>query len=71
MKEQLIEIGFKETDNPKHLEFTGNGFSIDMSIGEGFWISTDLSSDRESAPYPYAGIDKLKALIKAHEEYFK
>lgn len=79
MKDQIIQIGFKEKDYTgkgyvsNWLEYQGNGFYIDFCPDDDgyFMIYTDNSGDREAAPYDFKGIEKLLALIKAHEDYFK
>ncbi len=69
-KQELLDIGFTETKNPIFLELKKDGFYIELSLDGYFFIYTDKSGDREGAPYDYKGIEKLKALIKAHEDYF-
>jgi hypothetical protein len=72
MKKELVNIGFKEMSDTDFLELDKGDFKIEFSLkGEYFHISTLMTADRESAPYPYKGVDKLKNLIKANEEYFK
>ena len=78
MKEELIQIGFTEVKTPlgyetDFLELQKSGFYIEFCAGNGgyFFIFSDKLGDREATPYPYKGIEKLKALIQAHEEYFK
>lgn len=69
MKQELIELGFKEVRDG-FLELVKDGFYIELSLDGYFFIYTDKSGDREAAPYEYLGAEKLKNLIKAHEDYF-
>jgi hypothetical protein len=71
MKEELIELGFKETNSPYWLEYVAPHFYIHLCIGGYFFIYTNNLGKMVAPPYDYKGVEKLKALINAHEEYFK
>lgn len=72
MKEELLNIGFKEWERG-WFRFEADKFYIEFSpFGDPyFFIYTYMSGDRESAPHPYYNIEKLKILITAYTEYFK
>lgn len=71
MEEELIQLGFTPMKYG-WFQLTKQGFYIEADPGQKiFFIYTDKSGDRESAPYPYKSKEKLSAIIQAHEEYFK
>jgi len=77
MKEDLIKIGFTECIYPKGksgnwLKFESKSLDIDFCPDDNgfFWLKTKNSGDSDMTFYPYKGIEKLQALMKANEEYF-
>jgi hypothetical protein len=72
---ELIHIGFVRNESGWY-SYTDKDFYIELcppnNSKEGyFFIYTSMSSDRESAPHPYKGVDKLMILINAYKQFFK
>lgn len=72
MKEELMKLGFVEIPN-NFMELDKGKFSVLFWVRPDgdwyFYIETEFSDGGTN--YPYLGIEKLKALIRAHDEFFK